>query len=230
MKRHHDIGIPAGKVMLWGDLHLPPKASGIVVFAHGSGTTRRDPLNQLVARRLEHAGFATLLVELLEEHETHDRHNVFDVELQAGRLVEVADWLAAAPRTRSLRLGYFGTGVGTGAALIAAAKAPARVAAIVSRGGRPDTALYYVPQVKAPTLFISHGVGTTPNWIEAAHRASTAEKQLVYVHRARELFQEPGAAEAVARHARRWFRRYLAPEGGKPAVRQRAPLKQPARS
>lgn len=226
MRRHHDIGIPAGAVMLWGDMHLPPRASSIVVFAHGSGTTRRDPLNQFVARSLERAGFATLLIDLLEGYETHERHNVFDVELQAERLVEAAEWLAAAPRTRSLRLGYFGTGVGTGVALIAAAKAPARVAAIVSRGGRPDTALHYLPRVKAPTLFISHDRDALPNWIEVAHRASTAEKELVVVPGARQLFEEPGAIEAVAQHARRWFSRYLAPDGRKPAFQQGAHLRQ----
>jgi len=210
MKRHHDIQIPAGKVLLWGDLHLPRKRCGIVAFAHGSGTSRRDPQNQLVARRLEEAGFATLLVELLEDCETHDRHNVFDIDLQAQRLVEVAEWLAAAPATRSLRLGLFGTGVGTGVALAAAAKAAARVSAVVSRGGRPDTALCWVPRVAAPTLFIADEGGADLDWIDMAYRAATAKKELVLVPDAGPLFHGPGAIEAVAEHARRWFARHLA--------------------
>jgi dienelactone hydrolase len=179
----------------------------MVVFAHGSGTTRRDPVNRFVARCLAHAGFGTLLMDLLEERESHDRHNVFDVDMQAARLVEVAQWLAREPRTRALGLGYFGTGVGTGVALMAAAKAPEGVAAIVSRGGRPDTALHCIPLVKAPTLFIQEEDGL--GWVEAAYRAATAEKELVYVPSAAHRYREPGALEALARHAERWFSRYL---------------------
>lgn len=207
MSVHHDVRIAAGEAHLRGAMRLPAQAHGIVVFAHGSGTTRRDPVNRFVARRLARAGFATLLMDLLQEHESHDRHNVFDIELQARRLSEVAAWLAREPRTQPLRLGYFGTGVGTGVALMAAAKAPEGVAAIVSRGGRPDTALHCIPQVKAPTLFIQEEDG--PGWVEAAYRAASAEKELVRVPSEGHRYREPAALEALAGHAERWFARYL---------------------
>lgn len=207
MSVHHDVRIGAGEARLRGALRLPAQARGMVVFAHGSGTTRRDPVNRFVARRLAHAGFGSLLVDLLEERESHDRHNVFDIEMQAKRLAEVADWLAHEPRTRPLKLGYFGTGIGTGVALMTAAKAPEGVAAIVSRGGRPDTALHCIPQVKAPTLFIQEEDGL--GWVEAAYRATTAEKELVYVPSEGHQYREPEALEALAQHAERWFSRYL---------------------
>jgi len=205
----HDVRIVAGEARLRGALRLPADPRGMVVFAHGSGTTRRDPVNHFVARRLAHAGFGTLLMDLLEERESHDRHNVFDVAMQAERLVEVAAWLAREPRTRALKLGYFGTGVGTGVALMAAAKAPAAVAAIVSRGGRPDTACHRVAEVKAPTLFIQDERGVEPDWVEAAYRAATAEKELVYVPSEGHQYREHHALEALAQHAERWFARYL---------------------
>jgi dienelactone hydrolase len=189
-------------------MHMPRNPWGIVVFVHGSGTTRRDPLNQFLASRLEHAGFATLLVELLVENETRERHIVFDVELQAERLMEVVRWLGSQPRTRSLNIGYFGTGIGAGVVLMAAAKAPRLVSAIVSRGGRPDTVLHWVPRVRAPTLFIDDQHGE-PDWVEAAYKVSTAEKELVLVPSKTQLLEEPGAI-AVAQHARRWFSRHLA--------------------
>ncbi|HYL23158.1 MAG TPA: hypothetical protein VEV21_02065 [Burkholderiales bacterium] len=209
MKTHCDVRIQAGKILLRGEMYLPQAPAGMIVFAHGSGVTRRDPLNRFVARRLERAAYATLLMDLLEDYETRDRHNVFDVGMQAERLIEVKAWLGMQPRTRSLRLGYFGTGVGTGIVLVAAAKAPARVCAIVSRGGRPDTALHWVPQVKAPTLFIDDGA--VPDFIEATYRAATAEKELVYVPTAGRLFKEPDAIKAVAQHACRWFSRHMLP-------------------
>jgi putative phosphoribosyl transferase len=207
MSVHHDVRIAGGEAHLRGAMRLPAQAHGIVVFAHGSGTTRRDPVNRFVARRLARAGFATLLMDLLQEHESHDRHNVFDIEMQARRLAEVAAWLVREPRTQPLRLGYFGTGVGTGVALMAAAKAPEGVAAIVSRGGRPDTALHCIPQVKAPTLFIREEDGL--GWVEAAYRAASAEKELVCVPSEGHRYREPDALEAVAQHAERWFARYL---------------------
>lgn len=211
MSFHHDVTIAVGKARLRGAMHLPAGARGMVVFAHGSGTTRRDPVNRFVARRLAAAGFGTLLMDLLEERESHDRHNVFDVDLQAARLAEVAAWLSREPCTRTLKLGYFGTGVGTGVALAAAAKAPANVAAIVSRGGRPDTALRCVPQVKAPTLFVDDEPGVEPDWVEATYRAATAEKELVCVASEGHRYREPAARDALVAHAERWYRRYLTP-------------------
>ena len=164
-------------------------------------------MNRFVARRLAAAGFGTLLMDLLEEHESHDRHNVFDVDLQAARLAEVAAWLAREPRMRTLKLGYFGTGV----ALAAAAKTPAKVAAIISRGGRPDTALHWVSQVKAPPLFIDDEHGVEPDWVETAYRAITAEKELVCVPSEGHRYREPAARDALVAHTERWYRRYLTP-------------------
>ena len=212
MKARREVGIRAGGgIVLRGEMYLPQTPGGMIVFAHGSGITRRDPLNRFVARGLERAGFATLLMDLLEDCECRDRHNVFDVGMQAQRLIEVKAWLGMQRGTRSLNLGYFGTGVGTGVVLAAAAQAPARVRAVVLRGGRPDTALHWAPRVKAPTLFIADEPGAMPDFIESTYRAATAEKELVYVPSARHLFTEPGALEAVARHAARWFSRYVLP-------------------
>jgi dienelactone hydrolase len=209
MRTHHDLSIPAAGLLLRGDLHVPKKARGIAVFVHGSGTTRRDPQSEFVARRLERHGVGTLLVDLLEDYETRERHNVFDVDMQAQRLVEVVRWLRAEPRCAALPLGYFGAGVGTGVVLIAAARVPELVSAIVSRGGRPDTADDWLSRVQAPTLFIADERGAAPDWVEAAFRACAAEKELVLVPSPSHLYKEPEAIEAVARHTERWLARHL---------------------
>lgn len=207
----HEIGIPAADCVLRAELRMAERPAGLVVLVHGSGTDRHDARNRLVAARLVRAGWGALLVDLLEDCETHERHNVFDVGLQAERLAAVKDWLRAQPATRSLGIGYFGTGVGTGVALMAAAKAPRGVGAVVARGGRPDTALYWLPRVEAPTLFIAAASGTDRRWVRAAYRATGACKELVRIPGAGDLFREPGAIEAVAEHACRWFSRHLGP-------------------
>ena len=204
-----DVSIPASGLLLRGDLHLPKTPAGLAVFVHSSGTTRRDPQNELVARRLERHGVGTLLVDLLQDYEARERHNVFDVELQAQRLIEVVRWLRAEPGCAALPLGYFGTGVGAGVALIAAARAPELVSAVVSRGGRPDTAREALQHVKAPTLFIADESGAAPDWIDAAFRACAGEKELAVVPSPSRLYKEPEALEAVAQHAERWFARHL---------------------
>jgi putative phosphoribosyl transferase len=135
-----EIEIPWGQRRLSGILRVPPGAKGVVAFAHGSGSGRFSPRNQFVARALEESGLATLLMDLLEEEEAEDRAKVFDIELLAERLQSAADWLSQEPQTHALRLGYFGASTGAGAALIAAARAPETVGAVVSRGGRPDLA------------------------------------------------------------------------------------------
>ncbi|HET7198781.1 MAG TPA: hypothetical protein VFI86_08955 [Burkholderiales bacterium] len=213
MTARREISFPAaGGLRLRAELHLPRKAQAAALFVHGSGTTRHDARNELVARRLRRAGFATLLVDLLDECETRERHNVFDVEMQAQRLVEMVRSLRAAePRWRDLRLGYFGAGVGAGVALVAAARAPELVGAVVSRGGRPDTATDWLPRVRAPTLFIADESGVAPDWVAAAFNACRAEKQQVLVESASHLYREPEAIDAVARHAERWFTRHLVP-------------------
>ena len=205
----HELRIPAYGRVLHAELRMAERPAGIVVLVHGSGSTRHDPLNRLVAASLVREGFAALLVDLLEDCESHERHNVFDVETQAQRLIALKDWLGSQPGTRSLPIGYFGTGVGTGVALTAAAKAPQGVGALVLRGGRPDTALRWLRQVWAPTLFIAAEGGTDRDWVHAAHRAAAARKELVCIPGAGDSFREPGAIEAVARHACRWFSRYL---------------------
>jgi putative phosphoribosyl transferase len=211
VKAERAVSFPtAGGLPLHGELHLPRNAPAIVVFVHGSGTTRHDPQNEFVAHRLQRHGLGTLLVDLLEDYETQERHNVFDVGMQAQRLVEVVRWLRAVePHCEKLPVGYFGTGVGTGAALIAAARAPELVSAVVSRGGRPDTAVDWLPRVRAPTLFIDDEAGVVPDWVDAAFCACTAEKELVRVESPSHSYTEPEAIEAVAQHAERWFARHL---------------------
>lgn len=206
---NHDLAIPAGGHLLLGDLHLPKSVQGMAVFVHGSGTTRRDAQNEFVARRLERHGIGTLLVDLLEDYEARERHNVFDVDMQAQRLVGVVRWLRAEPRCAAAPIGYFGTGVGTGVSLIAAARSPELVAALVSRGGRPDTAGEWLQRVKAPVLFIADESGVAPDWVDVAFRACTAQKELVFVPSPSHLYKEPEAIEAVAQHAERWFARHL---------------------
>lgn len=205
------VSIPADGRTLEGELILPGNASGVVAFAHGSGSSRHSPRNQFVARELQQTGLATLLLDLLEEEEAQDRRKVFDIELLAPRLLAAARWLDGNPSTHGLALGYFGASTGAAAALVAAARDPGRVSALVSRGGRPDLATPWLPRVKAPTLLI---VGEDDEqvlqWNRDALECLTVEKELAVVPRATHLFEEPGALEEVARHACRWFVRHLA--------------------
>jgi len=188
---------------------MSERPAGVVVLVHGSGTRRNDSLNRFVAASLVRAGFAALLVELLEDCEAHERYHVFDVETQARRLIAVKDWLRMQPATRPLDIGYFGTGVGSGVALMAAAKAPQGLRAVVARGGRPDTALYVLHRVEAPTLFMASETGPDRQWVEAAYRAMSVPKELVHIRGAGDSFREPGAKDAVAQHACRWFFAHL---------------------
>ena len=208
------VSIPAEDRNLEGELIVPGDASCVVAFAHGSGSSRHSPRNQFVARELQQAGLATLLLDLLEEEEAQDRHKVFDIELLALRLLAAARWLGDNPSTRSLALGYFGASTGAAAALLAAARDPGRVSAVVSRGGRPDLAMRWLPQVKAPTLLIvGENDETVLQWNREALECLSAEKELVVVPRATHLFEEPGTLEEVARHACRWFVRHLSAAG-----------------
>jgi putative phosphoribosyl transferase len=205
------VEIPSGRRKLSGILRVPSGAAGIVVFAHGSGSGRFSPRNQFVARVLEEGGLATLLLDLLEDEEADDQRKVFDIELLATRLESAADWLSQDPETRALRLGYFGASTGAGAALVAAARNPAAVGAVVSRGGRPDLAQPYLPDVEAPTLLIVGGNDDAV--IELNDQALLwlrCPKQLVIVNGATHLFEEPGTLEEVSRLAKEWFVRHLA--------------------
>jgi len=205
----HELRIPVAEGLLCAELRMAERPAGIVVLVHGSGVTRHDALNRLVAARLVRAGFGALLVDVLQDCEAHERHNVFDVEAQARRLIAVKDWLRAQRATRALAIGYFGTGVGAGIAAVAAADSPQGVGALVARGGRPDTALHLLGRVQAPTLFIASATGSDRSWVEAAHRATGTLKELVIIPGAGDSFREPGTIEAVAQHACRWFRRHL---------------------
>ncbi len=211
------VEIPSGSQWLSGIVTVPPGAAGVVAFAHGSGSGRFSPRNQFVARVLQKAGLATLLLDLLGEDEAEDRANVFDIELLADRLQCAADWLSQDPETRGLRLGYFGASTGAGAALVAAARRPAAVGAVVSRGGRPDLAGTDLPLVQAPTLLIVGGDDEVVIELnEQALRTLSCPKELVIVPGATHLFEEPGTLEEVARLARQWFARHLTRASGSP--------------
>jgi len=210
------VQVPAGTVTLEGNLTLPEEAQAIVLFAHGSGSSRHSPRNRYVARVLNEAKLATLLIDLLTLHEevidTRTAHLRFDIDLLAERLVDATDWLTQFPDTKHLPIGYFGASTGAAAALAAAAVRPDVVGAVVSRGGRPDLAGSALPRVRAPTLLI---VGGDDGQVIELNRAALAqlccEKQLVIVPAATHLFEEPGALDEVARLARDWFQRHLIP-------------------
>lgn len=204
------VVLAADGVTLLGDLGLPEQPAGVVLFAHGSGSGRLSPRNRFVARTLLEGGLATLLLDLLEEREAEDRRKVFDIDLLADRLLAATEWLSRTPSTQGLRLGYFGASTGAGAALQAAARSPASVAAVVSRGGRPDLAAPYLPQVTAPTLLIVGGEDVPVIQMnEEALALLTCPKKLVIVPGATHLFEEPGTLEQVADLAKRWFLKYL---------------------
>ena len=208
------VTIPARDVRLAGDLTVPEGARGIVLFAHGSGSSRHSPRNQFVARQLAESGLATLLFDLLtpaeEERDRSTGELRFDVLLLAHRLSLATRYIRGLPETRDLRVGYFGASTGAAAALIAAAALPQVVGAIVSRGGRPDLALDALEHVAAPTLLI---VGSEDREVIELNRQAYArlrcEKHLEIVPGATHLFEEPGTLEAVARLAAAWFRHFL---------------------
>lgn len=193
-------------VRLPADLTAPRGAAGWVVFAHGSGSSRRSPRNVLVAEELHRAGLATLLFDLLTEDEARERRNVFDVELLARRLLAATRWLGERPEARVRPVGYFGASTGAAAALLAAAELGDAIAAVVSRGGRPDLAWERLPEVKAPTLLVVGGADTVVLELnERAAQRLTCPHELVVVPGATHLFEEPGALEQVARLACSWF-------------------------
>jgi putative phosphoribosyl transferase len=211
------VRVAAARVLLEGNLTLPEGARGIVLFAHGSGSSRFSPRNCYVAQQLNREKLATLLVDLLSpEEEAVDLRTArlrFNIGLLAERLVGVTDWLVRQPDTRPLRIGYFGASTGAAAALVAAAERPQIVRAIVSRGGRPDLAGPALARVEAPTLLIVGGDDTPVIELNRAALAQLrCEKRLVIVPGATHLFEEPGALDEVARLARQWFERHLARE------------------
>jgi putative phosphoribosyl transferase len=213
-RRECGVSVTAGGVILQGTLTIPAQAKGIVLFAHGSGSSRHSPRNRYVAQMLQQAGLATLLIDLLTQSEDaidrRTRQIRFDIDLLAQRIIGAAEWAIHHPIAQHLKIGYFGASTGAGAALVAAAKRPDLVGAIVSRGGRPDLAGASLERVKAPTLLIVGGkdlvvIGMNQ---DAIARLQT-EKKLEIVPGATHLFEEIGALETVARLTSQWFDRYL---------------------
>lgn len=212
--REETVTIPVGETRITGTLRRPERASGIVVFAHGSGSSRLSPRNRSVASVLEHAGLATLLIDLLSEQEEREDSRTgalrFDIPLLADRLLAASSWVHLGEGTTSLPLGYFGASTGGGAALVAAAERPELVRAVVSRGGRPDLAGKALRHVSAPTLLI---VGERDTVVLDLNRRAAeelaAECRLEIVPGATHLFEEPGALEQVAVLARDWFSLHL---------------------
>ena len=208
------VKVLAGTVTLEGNLVIPEGAKGIVLFAHGSGSSRHSPRNRYVAQVLQKAGLATLLFDLLtikeEEVDMFTLEHRFNIDLLAQRLVGATDWILQNPATKNLRIGYFGASTGASAALVAAAERPDVVGAVVSRGGRPDLAGDALLNVKAPTLLIVGGEDyPVIDMNKEALEKLRAEKKLVLVPGATHLFEEPGTLEEVARLATEWFKHHL---------------------
>jgi dienelactone hydrolase len=208
------VRIRADNATIEGNLVIPVGARGVVLFAHGSGSSRFSPRNQYVAKTLNKAGIATLLIDLLtkeeEEIDMQTGEFRFDINLLSQRLKAATEWLKKNPTTKNLSLGYFGSSTGAAAALIAAAKLPESVRAVVSRGGRPDLAMEHLRKVRAPTLFIVGGRDTVVLELnKKAIENLLAEKKLEIVPGASHLFEEPGKLEEVAKLATGWFKAKL---------------------
>jgi pimeloyl-ACP methyl ester carboxylesterase len=205
-----EVRMPAGEVELEGTLDLPAGCRRVVLFAHGSGSSRFSPRNRFVANELSGRAMGTLLLDLLTAEEDRVYRTRFDINLLATRLAYVTQWLNTRPELKTVSVGLFGASTGAAAALETAAQAGERVRAVVSRGGRPDLAKGYLHLVRCPTLLIVGGYDQEVLELnEAAFRKLTCEKQLAVVPGATHLFEEPGKLEEVARLAGNWFERYL---------------------
>ena len=209
-----ELKIPVGNVEVEGNLTLPSGAKGIVLFAHGSGSSRFSPRNQYVAKQFNTQKMGTLLFDLLtQEEEEIDMATAeyrFNISLLAERLIGATEWLKNDPQTRNHKFAYFGASTGAAAALIAAAKLPNDISAVVSRGGRPDLAGDYLSQVAAPTLLLVGGLDTEVIELNKQAMAQmSAEKKLVIIPEATHLFEEPGKLEEVAKFSIDWFMRYF---------------------
>lgn len=215
MRQDEVAPVQIGPMALKALLGVPQNPSGLVIFAHGSGSGRLSPRNNHVASRLREAGLATLLLDLLTPEEEDDRANVFDIPLLASRLVVATDWAAEQPGVGALPIGYFGASTGAGAALLAAASETSRVRAVVSRGGRPDLAGEALGRVRAPTLLI---VGSLDGPVITINRDAAAmlkaKTEVVIVPGAGHLFEEPGTLDEVVRLAADWFLAHLTGDDG----------------
>ncbi|MEY7851148.1 dienelactone hydrolase family protein [Natrarchaeobius sp. A-rgal3] len=204
--KHSIVTVTVDGVALEGALIVPEGATGLVLFAHGSGSSRHSPRNNFVAERVRARGVGTLLFDLLTEAEDRTDETRFDIPLLTDRLVGATRWVRTREDTADLQIGYFGSSTGSAAALRAAARPETDVAAVVSRGGRVDMAEHVLDRVSAATLFIVGGNDhPVLEWNEAAFELLTGEKSLEIVEGASHLFEEPGALEAVADHAGEWF-------------------------
>jgi putative phosphoribosyl transferase len=212
-----EVQIPAGRAVLSGNLTIPENAIALVLFAHGSGSSRHSPRNEFVARTINRAGLGTLLFDLLTPEEEaldiYTREHRFNISLLAERLVHATSWAGQQAQTRDLRIGYFGSSTGGAAALVAAAELPQDVGAVVSRGGRPDLAGDALPRVQVPTLLIVGGNDDTVIELnEMARDQMRCEVQLEIIPDATHLFEEPRALEQVAKLASDWFSLHLGPK------------------
>ncbi len=204
------VHIPIDSIELEGQLIIPRAAHGLVIFAHGSGSSRHSPRNQYVAQRLREEHLATLLVDLLSEEEDSDYQNRFDISLLAERLIAITDWATHDERTDNFSIGYFGASTGAAAAIIAAEGAEDTIKAIVSRGGRVDLACETAEVIKVPTMFI---VGQEDYDVREANKEVflklKCKKELAVIPRATHLFEEPGTLKRVAQLAAKWFKEHL---------------------
>jgi putative phosphoribosyl transferase len=202
----HEVVVRSCDVDLGGLIGLPEEPSGLVLFAHGSGSSRFSPRNNAVAAVIRESGLGTLLFDLLTDAESADRRNVFDIELLADRLIGATEWARSASEMGELPIGYFGSSTGAAAALVAAAREGARIEAVVSRGGRPDLAMPVLSRVTAPTLLIVGGYDVQVlDLNRQALEQLGCDKDLTVVDGATHLFQEPGALERVSSLAAGWF-------------------------
>ncbi|MET0501153.1 MAG: alpha/beta family hydrolase [Candidatus Binatia bacterium] len=204
------VQIPVNGIKLEGSLTIPSQTRGIVLFAHGSGSSRHSPRNKFVAQSLQSAGIGTLLLDLLTRQEDELYETRFDIDLLTWRLERVTQWLMEQPESRSLAIGYFGASTGAAAALNAAATFGTAIGAVVSLGGRPDLAMSALPQVQSPTLLVVGGLDDVViDLNRQAYEQLNTEKHLAVVPGATHLFEEPGALQEVARLAAQWFKRHL---------------------
>lgn len=204
------VKIPAGHLVLEGFLGIPGNAKGIVIFAHGSGSSRLSPRNNYVAKELRRQGIGTLLFDLLSEEEDRIYENRFNTDLLCQRLIAATRWLIAQPEARGRKIGYFGSSTGSAAAIMASSELGTRISAVVSRGGRPDMAIAVMGTLKAPTLLIVGGEDSVVIQLnEEAYLCMRCEKSMEIIPGATHLFDEGGALEKVARLAAKWFRKYL---------------------
>jgi dienelactone hydrolase len=210
------VQIPVNGIKLEGALVIPSNAQGIVLFAHGSGSSRHSPRNNFVAQVLQSAGMGTLLMDLLTPREDATYETRFDIDLLTRRLESATQWLREQPQTLSLKIGYFGASTGAAAALQAAATLGASIGAVVSRGGRPDLAMAVLDRVQSPTLLIVGGLDDIViDLNREAYDKLKTEKHLVIVPGATHLFEEPGTLQEVARLAADWFKHHLGPSASK---------------